>query len=212
MAGGPSTPELAAAVSDAGGLGFLAAGYKGAAQVSEQIRRVHELTDEPVGVNVFVPPQALDEGALRAQQTAVDAYIDLLRGEADRIGVELPPVRWDDTDDWEAKIEALVSDPVDVVSFTFGAPGTDVVEALHAVGSCVAVTVTDVAEARCALDVGADTLIVQGCEAGGHRGTHEVTATPNGLDHVELLHLLADSPSTSSPPVASRPGATPAGP
>ena len=62
MAGGPSTPELAAAVSDAGGLGFLAAGYTGAGQVSEQIRRVHELTDEPVGVNVFVPPQALDEG------------------------------------------------------------------------------------------------------------------------------------------------------
>lgn len=194
MAGGPSTPELAAAVSGAGGLGFLAAGYQPATQVSEQIRRVHELTDEPIGVNVFVPGPDIDEGARRAQQTAVDAYIDLLRGEAMRVGVELPQVRWDDTDDWDAKIDALVADPVDVVSFTFGTPSTDVVEALHAVGSCVAVTVTDVTEAQAATEVGADTLIVQGCEAGGHRGTHEVAATPNGLDHVELLRLLADSP------------------
>ncbi len=194
MAGGPSTPELAAAVTQAGGLGFLAAAYRPAAQVTAEIKRTRALTDGPLGVNVFVPHVEMDEGTRRARETAVDAYIDLLSAEAERVGVELPGVSWDDTDDWDAKIDLLVADPVEVVSFTFGTPQAQVVEALHDVGSCVAVTVTDIAEAEAAIAAGADTLVVQGCEAGGHRGTHEVAVVPNALDHVELLRLLADSP------------------
>ncbi|MDX6277910.1 MAG: nitronate monooxygenase, partial [Nocardioidaceae bacterium] len=46
MAGGASTPALAAAVSEAGGLGFLAAGYRTAAQVETEIRQTRALTSE----------------------------------------------------------------------------------------------------------------------------------------------------------------------
>src|ERR1700728_4234976 len=55
LAGGPSTPELAAAVSNAGGLGFLASGYLSAAELADRRERLEELTDRPVGVNLFVP-------------------------------------------------------------------------------------------------------------------------------------------------------------
>ena len=62
LAGGPSTPELAAAVSNAGGLGFLASGYLSAAELADRRRRAAELTGRPFGVNVFVPGPAGDVG------------------------------------------------------------------------------------------------------------------------------------------------------
>jgi nitronate monooxygenase len=67
MAGGPSTPELAVAVCNAGGLGFLAAGYKAAAVVREEIEAVRAATARPFGVNLFMPtPQPADPTALSA--------------------------------------------------------------------------------------------------------------------------------------------------
>ena len=55
LAGGASTPELTAAVSEAGGFGFLASGYLTVEALEERIARVRELTDAPFGVNLFVP-------------------------------------------------------------------------------------------------------------------------------------------------------------
>ena len=66
LAGGPSTPELAAAVSNAGGLGFLAAGYLSAVELAARRRRLAELTSRPFGVNVFVPGPAGDVARVRA--------------------------------------------------------------------------------------------------------------------------------------------------
>ena len=195
MAGGPSTPALQAAVTQAGGLGFLAAGYRPAEQLAHQVRATRELTQGPFGVNVFVPHVEADHGLLRAHRTAVAAYVELLAGEALRLGVDLPEPDWHDTDGWDDKLDVLEADPVAVVSFTFGVPHVDVVERLHAVGTSVAVTITCTREAQAATAAGADALVVQGCEAGGHRGTHDVTSTPNRLDHIELLRLLQGHPT-----------------
>lgn len=191
MAGGPSTPELAAAVRDAGGLGLLAAGYRSAADMAAQIQRTRELAAGPVGVNLFVP-EPHDEGQRRADATAVAAYVEVLGPAAFRLGVSPGTPQWEDTDEWAEKIDRLVVDPVEVVSFTFGIPTPDVMDALHEVGSCLIVTVTDHDEAVAAAAGGADALVVQGCEAGGHRATHRVADTPNRLDHIALLELLAD--------------------
>lgn len=192
MAGGPSTPALAAAVCEAGGLGFLAAGYRSVDDVAEQIGATRALTDRPFGVNVFVPAPAPDEGERLADQMAVEAYADLLASEAARLDIELPQPNWVDTDGWDAKLDLLTDSPVDVVSFTFGLPSSEVVTRLHDVGTSVVATVTDRNEAQAAVAVGADALVVQGFEAGGHRGTHRVADTPNALDHVALLPLLTD--------------------
>lgn len=183
MAGGPSTPELLAAVSAAGGFGCLAAGYKTPDALAEQIAATRALTDSPFGVNVFVPAR-LDE---QRQGADVATYRRELEPVAAALGVELPQPRWDDTDDFAAKIDLLVADPVDTVSFTFGCPGADVVRRLRAAGSDVVVTVTDADEAIAAAREGADALCVQGSQAGGHRSTHRVDAIPNDLSYVDLL-------------------------
>src|SRR6188768_401952 len=143
MAGGQSTPELAAAVSAAGGLGFLAAGYKTAAAVADDIAAARRLTDRPLAVNLFMPqPRDVDERALAA-------YADRLRPEADRYGIELGEPRWTD-DEWDAKLELLLRDPPAVVSTAFGCPSRDVVASLQAAGADFWCTVTTPAEAALA--------------------------------------------------------------
>lgn len=193
MAGGPSTPDLVAAVGEAGGMGFLAGGYRSAAAVSEQITEVRERTEAPFGVNLFVPGPAPDGTSYGLLRDQVLAYRGVLAVEANRLGAVLPEPDQTDDDGWEEKIALLtLVDPVPVVSFTFGVPGDNVVADLHAVGTSVWVTATDLEEAQAARDSGADALVVQGFEAGGHRSTHRVEDHPNSLDHLALLPMVAD--------------------
>ncbi len=190
---GVSTPALVAAVNAAGGLGFLAAGYQTPARLAQHLRDTRDHTAAPFGVNLFVPtqPRAAQDRARAAQ--AVAAYADRLAPEAARLDVTLPAPDWDDTDHWDAKVTLLADiDPVAIVSFTFGCPPAATVDRLHGAGSCVVVTVTNLEEARRARDAGADALVVQGFEAGGHRGTHRVDDEPNELDHLALLPMLAE--------------------
>jgi nitronate monooxygenase len=162
MAGGPSTTALAIAVCEAGGLGFLAAGYKRADAVAEEIRAVRAVTNT-FGVNLFVP------GADPADPDSLAAYLLELAPEADRQGAELGEPRFED-DDWSAKLDVLAAERPAVASFTFGCPDTSVVDRLHRADVVVWVTVTNGKEALVAQRAGADGLIVQGTEAGGHRG------------------------------------------
>jgi nitronate monooxygenase len=178
MAGGVSCPALVAAVSGAGGLGFLAAGYKTAAQVRAEITETRSLTARPFGVNLFVP------GADRVDATAVAAYQERLSQEAARLGVSLGAPAGGD-DDWDAKLADLLADPPAVVSFTFGAPAAEVAAAFQERGVVVVVTVTSAAEAASVPE--ADALCVQGIEAGAHRGSF-VNRLDDGL---RLLPLLA---------------------
>src|SRR5919198_1406144 len=115
MGGGPSTPALAAAVSGAGGLGFLAAGYKTADAVRADIDAVRELTDAPFGVNVFAPPGPVADAA------AVERFAQTLEEEAERYGTPLGAPRHDD-DDWQAKLALVRELRIPVVSFTGGCP------------------------------------------------------------------------------------------
>ncbi|WP_018155104.1 NAD(P)H-dependent flavin oxidoreductase [Demetria terragena] len=186
MAGGPSTPELVAAVCQAGGYGYLAAAYKSVDAVREQIQATRALTAKPFGVNVFVPA-VLD--SVR-QSAAVRAYAERLESYAVKWDVTMPEPWWADTDSFAEKIDLLVADPVDGVSFTFGLPGRSVIDRLHAVGTSVTITVTDLAEARAAVAQGADVLCAQGCEAGGHRSTHQVEARPNEMTTLALVQAL----------------------
>ncbi|MEX2981612.1 nitronate monooxygenase [Streptomyces sp. C36] len=172
MAGGGSTPALAAAVGEAGGLGFLAAGYKTPAAMHEEIRQLRARTGRPFGVNLFLPqpPAAADPAA--ADPAAVEAYAERLAGEAARYRTPLGEPDLSSDDAYDAKLALLLEDPVPVVSFTFGCPSRTAVDALAAVGTVTVVTVTSAAEARAAREAGADAVCVQGVEAGGHQGTH----------------------------------------
>jgi nitronate monooxygenase len=166
MAGGPSTPELAAAVSAAGGFGYLAAGYLSPEALADDLARTRELTRQPFGVNLFVPSHD------RADPHAIAAYEVEIAAEARRLGVAAGRPDWDD-DAFDAKLDVVEAAGVHTVSFTFGCPAPATFQRLRRLGIEAAVTVTDVDEARAAVEAGASYLIVQGTEAGGHQGTFD---------------------------------------
>jgi nitronate monooxygenase len=163
MAGGPSTPALVIAAAQAGALGFLAAGMKTTDAMAAEMAVVRAATSEAFGVNVFVPGQP----AADPQRTA--AYVESLDPDARALDARPGEPAWDD-DDWTGKILALLKDPPAIVSFTFGCPSPDVITSFQDVDCAVAVTVTSPAEALAAAEAGADCLVVQGSEAGAHRG------------------------------------------
>lgn len=189
MAGGASCPALTAAVSGAGGLGFLAAGYRTADAVRGEVEETRELTARPFGVNLFLPQPAADPAE-------VAAYAERLAGESARYGLALGSIPEGGLDDsYEEKVEVLLADPVAVVSFTFGCPTRDVLDAFQRVGTVSVVTVTTPEEAQAAQWAGADALCVQGVEAGGHQGTHrdDPACDGAGLGLLALVSQVRDT-------------------
>jgi nitronate monooxygenase len=186
MAGGPSNPRLAAAVNRGGGLGFLAAGYLNAERLADDITEMRELSDGPFGVNVFVG------GGTPADREIVRAYAARLDDYAAVAGVELGVPRFDD-DSFDEKIVLLAKSPVAVVSFTFGVPPAETIMRLQETGSEVWLTVTSPAEAVTAAACGADALIVQGVEAGGHRGVFVDDELQSDLTLLAALQLIGNT-------------------
>jgi len=194
MAGGPSTPELAAAGSTAGGLGFVPGGYLTAEVFADRITTARGLTTGPLGANLFVPrPSA----AIPAQ---VENYAKALADEAEHYHVELGEPRFDD-DAWAGKLEAVMDLKPEVVSFTFGLPQPDEVARMRGAGIYTIATVTTLAEAELAAACGVDALAAQGPGAGGHRGTFDPVAAPASQPLHQLLHAV--TVATDLPVVAA---------
>ncbi|MFD3540948.1 nitronate monooxygenase [Streptomyces sp. NPDC058662] len=202
MAGGASCPLLAAAVCEAGGLGFLAGGYKTADGMYQEIKQVRALTRRPFGVNLVMPQTGCVDPA------AVEAYRGQLAGEASWYGISLADEDVYSTcdDGYEAKLAILLEDPVAAVSFTFGCPGASALAALRKAGTRTTVTVTSVEEARTAQHAGADALCVQGVEAGGHQGTHRDDPQADGTAAVGLLALVGQVRESVSLPIIAAGG------
>ncbi|MER6612424.1 nitronate monooxygenase [Streptomyces xantholiticus] len=189
MAGGASCPHLAAAVSETGGLGFLAAGYKTADGMYQEINQVRGLTAAPFGVNLFMPQPGT------ADPAAVGVYRDQLAGESTWYETPLGDPDSGRDDGYEAKLAILLDDPVPVVSFTFGCPTRNVLESFTRAGTFTIVTVTTPEEAQAAQWAGADAVCVQGIEAGGHQGTHrdDPAADGSGYGLLTLLELVRET-------------------
>jgi nitronate monooxygenase len=183
LAGGASTPELAAAVSEAGGLGFIASGYLTAEALEERIGGVRKLTDAPFGVNLFVP------GDPEAETPGLGPYLDRVAQEASRFGAELGEARYDD-DHYLEKLALIAESRPAVASFTFGCPEPDRIGALKESGIEAWATATTPGEAQVALQSGPDALILQGAEAGGHRASF-IDSDEEPLSTLVLLRLVA---------------------
>ncbi len=180
MAGGPSTPALVAAVSDAGGLGFLPAGYLSPQRVAENIAATRALTSGPIGVNLFVPQPCVASG------DDIDRYRRLIEPLARQYGVE-PGNPHPDDDGWAAKLDVVADIAPEAVSFTFGCPHGAVLQRLRSRGVLTLITVSSRGEAELAVQAGADALVVQGPDAGGHRSIFDPAAPPPTLPLDELL-------------------------
>jgi nitronate monooxygenase len=198
LAGGPSTPELAAAVSEAGGLGFVAAGYKSADDVEREIAAVKAATPRPFGVNIFFPARLEADGA------AIAEYASRLEADARRYGAECGEPHWSD-DDWNAKIDLIARERPSVVSFTFGCPDREIVSGLQDGGASVWCTVTTPEEGEIAVGTGVDALVVQGAEAGGHQSSFDDTDdAPLGvLALLQVVRTVTDRPLVAAGGIAS---------
>jgi nitronate monooxygenase len=169
-------------VAEAGGFGFLAAGYRTAEGVTSDMAELRSVSDAPFGVNVFVPDERTDPGRYAA-------YAQRVSDEARAVGREPGEARYDD-DHWHAKLELLERDPPAVVSFTFGCPSGAEIESLRRAGAEVWVTVTTPEEGREARAAGADGLVAQGIEAGGHRASFADDHPGEDTGLIALLQLL----------------------
>ncbi|MFF4243455.1 nitronate monooxygenase [Streptomyces sp. NPDC001822] len=187
MAGGAGTPAMVVAAARAGSLGFLAAGYKDVAALSDQITEVRA-NDVPFAVNVFAPgPHPVDP-------TEFQDYIRAITPEAQAHGLDLGSLGIvEDDDHWHDKIELLLSQPVPAVSFTFALPDAAVIRSLRAAGTLVIQTVTSATEAKAAAEAGADMLIVQASAAGGHSGTFTPRDMPAAVPLPQLLAEVRQS-------------------
>lgn len=169
MAGGPSTPALTAAISEAGGFGMLAGAYLSPDALRDQLAAVRALTDAPFGVNLFVPEE------IPLDADAFARFRELLLPLAHARGADLPSAPAYTDDAFETKVDVLLEEDVTAVSFTFGAPAPEVYAAFTGFDIATITTVTTAAEARVALDAGTSALCAQGFEAGGHRSTFGIT-------------------------------------
>ena len=184
---GTCTPELAAAVSGAGGLGAYACGLLDADQVRDRAKAVARLTNAPVNLNFFVQTK-LDAPATPQAMTALaDQYRRAGLGDLP----ELPEPHAAAPD--AQVIDAICEAAPRVVSFHFGLPAADDMARIKAAGSIVIATATTVAEARTLGAAGVDAIIAQGWEAGGHRGSHQPNLPGDGVGTMALVPQVVDA-------------------
>jgi nitronate monooxygenase len=164
MAGGWTTPALVAAVSEAGGLGTLAGGRVPADELGRLIEETRRLTGKPFGINLLDPAPT----APGPEDPAVPPILQSIR---QRLGLPANPQSGaTDYPSTDEALEIALAAKVPVVSFAMGSP-RPYVERAHAAGALVAGTATTVAEAEEVEACGADLVVAQGAEAGGHRST-----------------------------------------
>ncbi len=178
MAGGATTPELVAAVSNAGALGSFAAGYLAADDMRKSIHRIRQLTNKPFAVNLFIPEKYY---ATAKQLEKSRDIIQTVCHELNlTISIPSPPY----APVFEEQLQVLLEEKIPIFSFTFGIPSTEWIEKFKMNRTTLMGTATTLEEAILLEKSGIDMIIAQGSEAGGHRGTFLGTAE-------EALHPLS---------------------
>jgi nitronate monooxygenase len=191
---GICTPEIVAAVSNAGGLGTLAAQYLKPDAVDSALKRVRALTDKPVALNFFSP------NSRQPMSGDLDAQIRLLTPIHERLGLK-PPVAPTAVENYFPEyVNLAIAHRVPIVSFTMGVIPPEDVDELHSNGAFLMGTATTVTEAMQLKESGMDGVIAQGAEAGGHRGSFSADS-PALIGTMALVPQVVDA--TGLPVIAS---------
>ncbi|WP_019448978.1 nitronate monooxygenase [Cupriavidus sp. BIS7] len=186
---GVSTPAMAAAVAKAGGLGSLGVGATDAAGARKMIHETRALTGKPFNINLFCHVPATADAAREG------AWLNYLAPEFAKFGAT-PPASLNEiyktfvTDD--AMYQMLLEEKPPVVSFHFGLPAQEKIDALHAAGIVLLASATSLAEARRIEAAGIDAIVAQGIEAGGHRGVFDTDGYDEGLGTLALVRVLVE--------------------
>lgn len=192
MAGGITTSELVAAVSNAGGLGMIGAGYMTPLQLKEQIKEIRKLTSHSFGVNLFVPTE------FHAKEVEVKSANQLLNPIREKLNippkehVEIPSIT-DALKKFNEQIKVIIEEKVPICSFTFGLPSKAVIAELKQHHLVLMGTATSVKEAIAVEKSGIDLVVVQGSEAGGHRGGFMNNGDEGLIGLMSLIPQVVDS-------------------
>ena len=196
MAGAGGTPELAAAVSNAGGLGAWGGAYAKPDEIAATIRRMRQLTLRPFNINLFA-------GGCETRKIDPQPMLEIVSEAHARLGLPppvLPPVP---ADPFDAQLEAVLEERPPVFSFTFGMPSPAQIAVLKKRGSAVIGTATTAQEARQLEQAGVDAIAAQGAEAGAHRGSF---AAPFEDSMVPLAALVREICASVAVPVIASGG------
>ncbi len=192
MAGSGGTPELAAAVSNAGGLGAWGGAYAKPEEIVAAIRRIRQLTSRPFNINLFAG------GYESGRKVDPQPMLEIMRQAHARLGLPppvLPPVPGNPFDE---QFAAVLEERPPAFSFTFGMPSSEQIAALKKRGIAVSGTATTVEEARRLAQAGVDSIVAQGAEAGAHRGSF---AAPFEDSMIPVATLVRDICASVALPV-----------
>lgn len=197
MAGSGGTPELAAAVSNAGGLGAWGGAYAKPDDIVAAIRRIRQLTSRPFSINLFAggyePDVKVDPQPMLAIMAEAHA----------KLGLPPPLLSPAPANPFDAQLEAVLAERPPGFSFTFGMPSSAQIAALKQRGIAVSGTATTLEEARCLEQAGVDVIVAQGAEAGAHRGSF---AAPFEESMIPLATLVREIRASVALPVVASGG------
>jgi nitronate monooxygenase len=187
LAGGGDTPELVAAVSEAGGIGFIGAAYLTPQQITESARAVRARTNKPFGINLFapLPPPEIPKDFGPALERLKPFYADL--------GLPPPTAPTFTGDTFNDQLAAALESGASAFSFTFGILPASAIDAIKGKQMLVIGTATTVDEGIALEKAGVDAVIAQGSEAGGHRGTFMSEFSDAMVGTMALVPQLVDA-------------------
>jgi nitronate monooxygenase len=185
MGGGPGTPQLAAAVSNAGGLGSLAGAYLTPEQMRDEIARMRALTERPFAMNLFAG------GYHSVIGREPEPMLAVMRRVHQTLGLPAPSLPPVPPDRFREQLAVVRDLKVPVFSFTFGIPDAEAIAALRAGGIKVVGTATTAEEGAALERAGVDAIVAQGAEAGAHRGTFLRSFAESMVPTLELVRALA---------------------
>jgi len=187
MAGGPSTPELVAAVSNAGGLGSLGGAYLNPQLLTHEIQETRKKTARPFAVNLFVP-----SAEIKIDEMALHRALKILKPYRDELGLERPDFKPPYAESFDAQFEAMIREKPAAFSFVFGVLDRHYLEECQREGIFTMGTATTLEESLLLQESGVDAIVVQGVEAGGHRGIFDATKEDPQVGVMPLVSLLKD--------------------
>ena len=187
MAGGITCPQFVAQISNIGALGFIAAGLLPPKKIQNDIENVRSLTDKPFGVNFFV-----FKDGITIEADTINETISWLQPIYDKFGIKfIRPYQWGQS--YQDQFAAIIEMNPEIVSFTFGIPSKQKINLLKEKKIKIMGTATTYEEVLKLQQSGVDAIILQGIEAGGHRGSFLNNSLQNQLPLIDLLKKAKDA-------------------
>jgi nitronate monooxygenase len=187
MAGGADTPELVAAVCNAGALGFIGAGYSTPAQIAEVAKSIRAQTKRPFGINLFAPTPAPEA------PRNVEPVLQRVTPFFAELGLPAPAAPAMPSISFSEQLAAVLETDASYFSFTFGIPSAGEIQAVKRHGIFLMGTATTVDEAVALEKAGVDAIVTQGSESGGHRGTFSGDFTAGMVGTISLVPPIVDA-------------------